>query len=136
MAAQRYRPDLVLTLFPTCPFLKKTKAKEALNLLVEMKYNSVISVSKDWGRYWIDQEGNETYKILYPPERINRQYYTPLHKENGAIYFSNYETIMVKNLIVDDSSVGFVIMEEDEVIDIDKPSDWEKAEIIAKKWKL
>ena len=123
-----YKADIIVLLYPTSPFLKKEKVQEAINLLKTEKFNSVISVVEDKGRYWAYDENKGNYNILYPKQRTNRQYYKSLYKENGAIYFSNYETIMKNNILVDNENVGFIIMEPDEVIDIDTPHDWIKAE--------
>lgn len=125
---ENYKADFIILLYPTSPFLKKEKVQEAINLLKTGKYHSVIGVVKDLGRYWVYDEEKKKYVTLYPKKRVNRQYFKPLYKENGAIYFSDYETIMIKNEIVDNEKVGFVFMEEKEIVDIDTPLDWEKAE--------
>ena len=123
-----YKPDLIILLCPTSPFLKKARVQEAIDLLKTKKYNSIISVDEDRGRYWAYDEEKKRYVILYPKKRVNRQYYKPLYKENAAIYFSDYETIMTNSKIIDKERVGFVITEPGEIIDLDTPDDWKKAE--------
>lgn len=125
-----FKVDLILLLYPTCPFLKKETVMKAIDKFKE-GYNSVISVSEDYGRYWVKDKNQNQYIVLYPKKRVNRQYYDPLYKENGAIYFSNYNTIMNGEL-VDNNSIGFIIMSEDELVDIDTISDWKKAEDLLK----
>ncbi|MCK4589152.1 MAG: acylneuraminate cytidylyltransferase family protein [Nanoarchaeota archaeon] len=135
---ENYKADFIILLYPTAPFLKKERIKEAINLLKTKKHHSVIGVVEDRGRYWVYDKKEEKYIILYPQKRVNRQYFRPLYKENGAIYFSDYETIMVKNKIIDEDNVGFIIMDYDEVIDLDTPFDWENAKERLKKnenWK-
>ncbi|OGD88341.1 hypothetical protein A3D81_01140 [Candidatus Curtissbacteria bacterium RIFCSPHIGHO2_02_FULL_40_17] len=118
-----YRCDIVLLLYPTAPFLRKERVEEALDLFQKKKCNSVVSVVRDWGRLWRFDEGKNKYVPFYPKERVNRQYYKPLYREDGAIYFSKYEVLMKMNKLVDDNSIEFVIMDENENVDIDNPSD-------------
>lgn len=124
---QDYKADLIFLLYPTNPFLKKETINQAIKLFEETNCNSVVSVIKDYGRFWKFNKNLNKYCLFYPEERVNRQYFTPLYKENGAIYFSNYKTVMVKNKIVADP-VEFIIMKESDLVDIDTFSDWKKAE--------
>ncbi len=125
---ESYKADIIILLYPTSLYLKRERVQEALDLLCKGNYNTIVSVVKDGGRYWVYNEEKKRYTILYPKERINRQYYKPLYKENGAIYFNTYEALMIKNKIVDEESTDFLIMEEEETIDIDLPLDWKNAE--------
>ncbi|MCB9805869.1 acylneuraminate cytidylyltransferase family protein [Candidatus Nomurabacteria bacterium] len=122
-----YRPDVVLILYPTNPFLKKERVEQALDLFENTKCDSVLSVVKDWGRFWRNEEGGN-YLPLHPKERVNRQYYEPLYREDGAMYFSRRNVLMDQNLLVSEDNTEFVVMEEGEHIDIDEIADWKKAE--------
>jgi CMP-N,N'-diacetyllegionaminic acid synthase len=135
-----YKADLILLLYPTCPFLKKETVFKALNILKKGKCNSVMSVEEDYGRFWSYDKVKKNYKPFYPMNYVNRQYYDPLLKENGAIYFSKYEALMEKkrtkmeeNRIVDYKSTQVITMDPNEVIDIDTPFDWKNAEKKIKK---
>lgn len=125
--AEGYIPDIVLILYPTAPFLRASRVEEALDLFAT-GCNSVVSVVKDWGRFWRYDADLDKYRVLHPLERVNRQYYQPSYREDGAVYFSRYEVLMEQNKLVDDTNVGFLIMEENENIDIDLPSDMAKAQ--------
>lgn len=125
---ENYRPDIVLLFYPTAPFLKKERVEEALNLFEKIKCNSVVSITKDEGRFWKLDKNENKYKFFYPEKRVNRQYYQPLYKEDGAIYFSRYDVLMKMNKIIDEENTEFIIMEDNENIDIDNPSDFKKAE--------
>ncbi len=127
MEKENYKADIILLFYPTSPLLSKERVEEALDCFDKTDCNSVISVVKDWGRFWKLDEQDDKYKILYPLNRVNRQYYKPLYRENGAIYFSTYETIIHNNKLVDDK-VGFVVMNEGENVDIDNPDDLKEAE--------
>lgn len=125
---ENYQADIVVLLYPTSPLLQAKRVEEALDLFEKTECESVVSVIKDWGRFWKMDEAEEKYKILYPLNRVNRQFYKPLYRENGAIYFSSYDVLMNQNKIVHDSAVEFVVMDEDENVDIDNPSDLIAAE--------
>ena len=125
---EKYKPDLVLLLYPTCPFLDKKIVIKAIELLRNKRCNSVVSVEKDYGRFWSYGKYTNRYVPLYPEKRVNMQYYRPLLRENGAIYFSKYNVIMKKNKMVDENRVSFLVMKSGELIDIDAPEDWEEAE--------
>ncbi|MDE2001763.1 MAG: acylneuraminate cytidylyltransferase family protein [Patescibacteria group bacterium] len=122
-----YRADIIVLLYPTSPLLRGERIEQALELFRKTDCNTVISVIKDWGRFWKLDESDNKYKILYPLNRVNRQYYKPLYRENGAIYFSRYEVLMKMDKIVDDANAEFVVMDEDENVDIDNPADLLKA---------
>lgn len=125
---EEYRADIVVLFYPTSPLLKKERVEEALDLFEKTDCNSVVSATRDWGRYWRLDEESGKYLTFYPLERVNRQYYKPLLKENGAIYFSNYAVLMEMDKMVDEKNTEFVIMAEDENVDIDNPSDLKQAE--------
>lgn len=123
---ENYKPDIVLLLYPTAPFLKKERVEQALNMFKKTNCGSVISVTKDLGHFWKEKENS--YERLYPKKLANRQYYKPLYREDGAIYFSRRNILMKKNKLVDDKNVQFIIMDKDENIDIDYPEDFKKAQ--------
>jgi len=125
---ENYQPGIILLLYPTAPWLKKERIEEALNLFENTKCNSVISVVEDWGRFWGLEESVGKYLPLHPKERVNRQYYKPLYREDGAIYFNRYAVITRQEKLVDETNVGFLIMKEGENIDIDEPDDFKKAQ--------
>ena len=128
MEKENYRADIIALFYPTSPLLKKDRVEQALEAFKDPKCLSALSVVKDWGRFWKLNDEISGYEMLYPLNRVNRQDYNPLYRENGAIYFSKYEVLMDKGLIVDKKDVSFVIMDEDENVDIDNPSDLEAAE--------
>ncbi|MEA2088650.1 MAG: acylneuraminate cytidylyltransferase family protein [Patescibacteria group bacterium] len=122
---ENYKPDIILLLYPTSPFLKKERVEQALNLFKQKNCNSVLSVIKDLGHFW--HKKDNSYRRLYPKNITNRQYCKPLYREDGAIYFSRYDVLMKKNNLVDEKNVQFIVMNKDENIDIDKPEDFHKA---------
>ncbi len=123
---ENYQADIILLLYPTSPFLKKERVEEAIDLFETTDCNSVISVVEDWGRFWKKDNGKQM--LLHPKNRVNRQYYKPLLRENGAIYFSKRDILIEQNKLVDDTKIQFLVMQENENIDIDNPEDLEEAQ--------
>lgn len=124
---ENYHADIALLLYPTAPFLKKERVEEALDLFEKTGCNSVLSVIPDWGRFWRLDESTKKYQPFYPKERVNRQYYNSLYREDGAVYFSRYAVLVEMGKLVDDQSIEFLMMKEGENIDIDNPEDLDKA---------
>ncbi len=120
-----YRPDIVVLLYATSPLLKAGRVSEAIKMLKEEKFDSVLSVEEDRGHYWIEKEGS--YERLYPIVLKNRQLTKPLLKENGAIYLCKKDLLMKENTVVG-GKIGFLKMQKEESIDIDKPIDFKIAE--------
>ena len=124
---ENYKPGIVVLLYTTSPLISAERVSEAIELLKEGEFDSVLSVVEDRGHYWI--EGNEGYKKLYPKVLKNRQFIKPLFKENGAIYICRRGLLMRKNEIVG-GKIGFLVMKKDESIDIDELLDFEFAEFL------
>ena len=122
-----YAPGIVLLLYPTAPFLRKERVEEALDLFEKTGCRSVISVVQDWGRFW-GPDTSGVYRPLHPKERVNRQYYKPLYREDGAVYFNRAEVIIDDGKLVDERDVRFLIMKEGENVDIDEPDDLKAAQ--------
>ena len=117
----------MLLLYPTAPFLRKERVEEALDLFEKTGCRSVISVVQDWGRFW-GPDTSGIYRPLHPKERVNRQYYKPLYREDGAVYFNRAEVIIDDGKLVDERDVRFLIMKEGENVDIDEPDDLKAAQ--------
>jgi len=127
---ENYKPDIVILLYATSPMLSHSRIMEALGLIKEKNFDSVLSVIEDRGHYWIENRGK--YERFYPKNLRNRQFTKPLFKENGAIYITKRDILMEKNEIVD-GNIGFLVMEERETVDIDEPFDFEIVEVMMKK---
>ncbi|OEU41779.1 hypothetical protein BGV40_13125 [Methanosarcina sp. Ant1] len=125
-----YKPDVIVLLYATSPMLSHSRIVEAIRLIKEKNFDSVLSVVEDRGHYWI--ENREKYERLYPKDLKNRQFTKPLLKENGALYITRRDILMEKNEIVG-GNIGFLVMEERETIDIDELFDFEIVEIIMNK---
>jgi len=126
---ENYSPSLIILLYPTSPLLGSDRIKEAIGILKKEELDSLVSVVEDKGHFWIK---NTYYKRLYPKVIKNRQYVNPLYRENGSIYLFTRTLIMEKNKITG-GKVGFMVMKNNESIDIDTNEDFEFAEFRYKK---
>jgi CMP-N-acetylneuraminic acid synthetase len=127
---ENYRPNIVVLLYVTSPLLKHERVSEAIKMLKEREFDSILSVVEDRGHYWI--ENNGSYEKLYPKVLKNRQFTKPLFKENGTIYICKRDILMEKNEIVGEK-IGFLMMKREESIDIDEVLDFEFAEYVMNK---
>ena len=119
---ENYKPDIVVLLYATSPLLRAESVSEAIRMLKEGEFDSVLSVVEDRGHYWIEEA--DKYERLYPKDPKNRQFERPLFKETGAIYLCRRELLMEENTMVG-GKIGFLKMEKAETIDIDEPLDFE-----------
>jgi len=127
---ENYKPDIVVLLYATSPLLNPERISEAIRLMIEKDFDSIISVTRDYGHFWIEENGK--YERFYPRELFNRQFYKPLFKENGALYITKTEVLISRSKLIGDK-VGFVEMEKYESIDIDEPLDFEIAEFLMRR---
>lgn len=124
---ENYTPDVIVLLYATSPLVKKERISQSIGLLIEDNFDVVMSVVEDRGHYWIEKDGNN--ERLYPKIAKNRQYEKPLFRENGAIYVYKRSAIMGQNS-KDERKVGFLLMLDEESIDIDEPIDFEIAKTL------
>jgi CMP-N-acetylneuraminic acid synthetase len=120
-----HKPDIVVLLYATSPLVGAERVSEAIAMLKDGGFDSVLSVVEDRKHYWIEKNGG--HERLYPKVLVNRQLAKPLFKENGAIYVCKRDLLMEKDEIVG-GNVGLLVMEENESIDIDEPMDFNIAE--------
>ncbi|OGY21973.1 MAG: hypothetical protein A3A65_02925 [Candidatus Chisholmbacteria bacterium RIFCSPLOWO2_01_FULL_49_14] len=129
-----YRPDIILLLYATTPFIRKSRIEEALDVFEKSGCNSVMGVQKDWGRFW--RSDGTRYSPFYPKRRLNRQQYTPLLREAGNMYFSRLQVIIEMNTVIDEVRIEFLSVEHEETIDIDTRKDLQRARLWLKEHKL
>ena len=77
---EKYRPEIIVLLYATSPLLTEQKVSEAVRMITEGNFDSVISVVEDRGHFWIER-GN-AYERFYPTVVRNRQLTKPLLREN------------------------------------------------------
>ena len=137
-----YEPDLVSILQPTAPLRQAKHLKEALDLFIKIKADSVVSVAEIPGHYspyWAiikDEFGLGELFVGGPiRQRMPRRQSFPhqTYANNGAVY------IFKASLLFDPAEPNFYgdrvaiyPMEEKYSLNIDNPEDWELVEMALK----
>ena len=117
------RYDIVITMQPTSPLLKRETLDAAIEYFTKNDYDTVLSGINKPHLSWTEIEG----RIVPAYEkRLNRQYLPKNLMETGAFFIS-------KRVFVNEHSrfgpnVSVYEISENEAIDIDTPQDWWIAE--------
>lgn len=122
-----FHVDNVVLLYATNPFLRRDRIIEGIQLLESDQCRSVVGVRKVRGVLWQPGENEQEMKQFYPKERVNRQYFSHLYEEAGNIFLAKADLIQQENKIVSESLSRFVVVDDDEMVDIDAPEDLMKA---------
>jgi CMP-N-acetylneuraminic acid synthetase/spore coat polysaccharide biosynthesis predicted glycosyltransferase SpsG len=124
--------DILLTMQPTCPFIKPERVREAVEKFATGA-GSVITVVDDRHLGWvIDANGNP--KPDYAA-RVNRQQLPPQFKESGAIIGARIADIVRTGTRIVEP-VNLVEVPNGESLDIDTFSDWAVAEHLASRKRI
>ena len=124
--------DILLTMQPTCPFIKPARIQDALSRFAEGA-GSVITVVDDRHLGWVlDEAGNP--KPDYAA-RVNRQQLPPKFKESGAIIGARIADILRTGTRIV-QPINLVEVPEGESLDIDTFSDWAVAEHLASRKRI
>ena len=122
--------DTMVCIYPTAPFVTESKIKNAVNILEEKTFDSVVPVvrfSYPVQRAFVVEEGKTVLK--WPEYRRSRsQDLEPFFHDCGQFYCLRIKDFMEKKQIFTDNMTS-VEMPELEVQDIDSEQDWALAEI-------
>lgn len=124
--------DYVVTMQPTSPTLKVESLDKAIELAVEKKLDTVISVINKPHLAWREDEVGNKYPDY--KERLNRQYLPPYYFETGAFVISKKEIITEKTRFGKKLEVYEISPEE--AIDVDSFSDLKLCEDFMKNQKV
>lgn len=127
---REWRFDLACCLYPTAPFVRAERLKEAMELLETTGADSVLPVVR-FGfppqRGVVIREGS--LKYVYPEHRNTRsQDLEPQYHDVGQFYCLNVASFAEQRALVMERTVP-LILPEMEVQDIDTEEDWEIAEM-------
>jgi CMP-N-acetylneuraminic acid synthetase/spore coat polysaccharide biosynthesis predicted glycosyltransferase SpsG len=124
--------DVLLTMQPTCPFIKPARVKDAMRRFAQGA-GSVITVVDDRHLGWVfDSDGNP--KPDYAA-RVNRQELPAKFKESGAIIGARIADIVRTGTRIVEP-INLVEVPEAESLDIDTFSDWAVAEHLASRKRI
>lgn len=124
--------DVLLTMQPTCPFIKPARVKDAMQRFAEGA-GSVITVVDDRHLGWVfDAEGKPKPDYV---ARVNRQELPAKFKESGAIIGARIADIVRTGTRIVEP-INLVEVPEGEALDIDTFSDWAVAEHLASRKRI
>lgn len=116
--------DYIVFLQPTSPLRKTTNIDEAIKMLVDSNYNSLVSISKTIENPILFRTFDNKYvlkSLLNLRSDIRRQEFKDYYKVNGAIYINKWDQIN-NSTSLNDNEVGYV-MDQSDSIDIDTHED-------------
>lgn len=141
MEKQKRKPyDFVMMLHATTPFLQASDIDSCVELLLETRADSVVSVYKVTDSHPIKMkrlEGNRLLpyiEALSEDSTVPRQSLPPVYRRNAGIYVSKRDVIIDKGRVWG-NDVRAHVMPELRSVDINIPLDFEVAEIVARKLK-
>lgn len=130
LSNEGYKPDIVVMLHPTSPLREVRHINHAIEMYLERKEGSVVSVTETKEPYYI-RKIEEDKLIPYQKlgKNLQRQELKTYYKVNGAIYVSSPE-FLLKHETFHHNPVYPYIMGEKYSIDINEPLDFEIAEAL------
>jgi|SRR3989344_1618546 len=109
--------DYLVLLYPTSPLLTVETLNKAVDAIKNTKKKSLLSIVEDTRNFKIwEKRGN---KFVPKFKRVNRQYVPKVYRENGTVYIAHKDLIEQGKLV--DKDPIFLLMREEESIDIDTP---------------
>ncbi|MCX6226039.1 MAG: pseudaminic acid cytidylyltransferase [Bacteroidia bacterium] len=121
--------DLICCIYPTAPLIRIESIKKGLNLLLAKNYDSVFPVVSFGYPVWRGVEINDEGKtqMIWPEYKNSRsQDLKKVYHDAGQWYWMNMKQLGQTTLIGNTASI---ILSEEEVQDIDNPTDWKLAEM-------
>lgn len=118
-----YRYDVVITMQPTSPLLKRETLDTAIRYFLDHDFDTVLSGINKPHLSWTERDG-EIVPVY--EKRLNRQYLPKNLMETGAFFISKRTFIEKDNRF--GTKISVFEIGENEAIDIDTPQDWWIAE--------
>ena len=101
--------DIIVTLLPNAPFRTAEDIDNSIELLVENRYDSVVSVVEERGFFWI-KRGRDYKPLTHSKDTMHRKNCTPLIGMNGGIQVVYVQNYNYNNFLGE--NIGFYIMKE------------------------
>jgi CMP-N,N'-diacetyllegionaminic acid synthase len=132
---QNYEPDLILILQNTSPLRNSKHVREAIQLFLEKKYDSMLSGFSLHTFLWKKKKDSFFSPVSYNPKnRPNRQDMNKQFFENGAIFISTYDAFKKSKCRIS-GKIGFYEMSLESSYNIDTKKDLEYVKKLIKKEK-
>ena len=120
--------DLVITLQPTSPLLKKESLERAISLVLEDKADTLISGTYDSHLTWLKKD--DKFVPNYE-ERLNRQELPEIYKETGGFVITKSQYVTPNSRF--GKRIEIFPLSKRESIDIDDFEDWSLCEFYLKR---
>ena len=125
--------DLVVVLQPTSPLREASDIDNCLELLIAKGAATAVSVSEARDHpflvYSMAMDCRlDAFLKIDPSVSMRRQDLPPAYSLNGAIYIAEIDWLIASRSFVSPETVGY-LMSQETSIDIDEPSDLERARI-------
>lgn len=122
--------DIICCIYPTAPFIRPERLAEGIRMIQSGECDAITPVVKfsyPPQRGFIEENGFLRYK--YPEYQKSRsQDLEPMYHDVGQYYFATGESFE-RNKGFTCDRLGYVLISDDEVQDIDNPEDWTTAEL-------
>lgn len=120
--------DYICVLQPTCPLRSIADVNGALQLLIESKADSVITITEVGGRHprtlYTKEQNNKIKPYLESDTGgVLRQNFEDLFWRTGAVYAMKRDILMEQHSLYGADIRGY-LMPEDRCFNIDSPFDW------------
>jgi N-acylneuraminate cytidylyltransferase len=123
-STEKYRPDVVVFLQATSPVRTSEDIDQAVSMVENEGYDSVLSVVPSHGFLWREGAlGAESVNYDWA-HRPRRQDMKPEYRENGSIYVMTYQCLMKFHNRLG-GRIGMHVMDETAGYEIDSPTDLE-----------
>jgi CMP-N,N'-diacetyllegionaminic acid synthase len=140
-----YKPDIVLQVAPTCPYIKKKTIEDIVKKLKNEQSDCVVTLKRiEHEHPYRAKELNKKTKVfksfikyMNVEKFISRQELPELYCTSGAIYGRTYDLLQKfknKDFCLGKNPVG-VVVDDIEATNIDRPIDFEFAKFLVKKIK-
>lgn len=138
-AEENFVPDYLVNLYPTSPFRTTDSIESAVDCILKDKradtLRSVIKCSEHPYKMWVKR--SHYMKALIPTKSRNTQtqayHLLPeVFIQNASIYIVKSSVVLKYKSTIGDRILPFV-MSEEESVDINRPIDFEMAELLLKK---
>ncbi len=119
----------VVTLEPTHPLRNPNTIKRAIEMVVNGKHDSLLTLTPDHTDFW--RKKGKSYSRLFPNAPRRRQDREPLFKENSLIYITASSTLIKRKFVLG-VKPAIMITAESESLDIHTATDLAMAESFLK----
>jgi CMP-N,N'-diacetyllegionaminic acid synthase len=117
-------PTYIMLLQPTSPIRNHGRVIDAVTLMDKKKFDSALSVFEEHAFHWRDFDAPKpTYDPQKRPRRQDIEDKDRIYRENGSIYITKTECFEKGKCRIS-GSIGLILMDQHESVEIDTLTDW------------